>query len=188
MNVVLNYGDLSYLPWSIEKTEKSISEICWLIKSNPELCFNQSVELLIENTLAIYTMLRGALNCVDYKKAARLILKYNADGFRFLEDLLDQKENSEIMRSILRNSQNSKVLDLIRQNNRTNRTLIAEAIAGVKYPNEWIKAIADDLEKVHNGEKEWKWFYDLHCNDIVETGLVFEDTNVEDVFYEFYSK
>ena len=92
------------------------------------------------------------------------------------------------MRSILRNSQNSKVLNLIKQNTRINRTLIAEAIAGVKYPNEWIKSIADDLEKVHIGEKEWKWFYELHCNDIVETGLVFDDTNVEDVFYEFYSK
>ena len=187
MNVVLQYGDLSYLPWSIEKTEKNINEICWLIKSNPELCYNQGVELIIENTFAVYTMLRGALNCVDYTKAAHLILKYNTDGYRFLKDLLEQKEHSDIMKRIQINSKNAKVLCLIKQNIRTNRTLIAEEIAGVKHPNSWIKRIADDLERVHIGEKDWKWFYELHCNDIVETGLVFEDSLVEDVFYEFYA-
>lgn len=58
-----------------------------------------------------------------------------------------------------------KISNLIIQNNATNRTEIAVQLNKIESENIWLKIISEDIEYVHQGEKEWSWFYDKHKND-----------------------
>lgn len=182
----LHYENRDYTPWAIEKIRNSLSWLCFSTFETPDILNNSEVQNVIGEMLKVYTLLKGALNCIDYSKATDLIVRYRADGIQFIDDLLNNTQYSSLMNNIMRNAVNPTIMRLIWEDNPPNRTAIATIIAKIKEPNAWIKRIGNDLERVHFGEESWERFHSLHEKDVVNFELVFDDPLVKDIYEQYY--
>ena len=69
-----------------------------------------------------------------------------------------------------------------------NRSKIAELLAVCSLKNAWVEHVADDIEEVHQGRKDWEWFYKRHCDDRSTFELKFTDCFIKEVYEYFKGK
>lgn len=183
----IRYNDYDFLPWTTEKHGSLLMYLCELVRENPDVSLQPEFHGALTEAVKLYLFLNGYLNAVEIEKICALLIKYNTDGIAFLQDLFHSAHDSEIGKGIFRNEPYMDILSLIKENERTNRTLIAERLVNMPCKNAWAKRIADDLEAVHEGTQTWEWFYNLHCNDDKQYELVYEDQLTKDIYQHFQS-
>lgn len=185
----ITFSDVSYdfSPWLQEKCGNVLYALCGILRENPNIRDDVSFQTALSETLKIYALCNENLNGIHCELVRSLLLKYNIFGYDFLQDLINGTRTSIFMRDAFLSECDEKILALIEQNEKTNRTKIAELIAQIECPSRWMKEISNDIEFVHNGEKSWEWFYTKHCNDRSTFHGVFADRFIEEVYEYFQS-
>lgn len=156
-------------PWVEEKIHNVIIGLL-RISINDEISESFYYSAL-GDAMKIYSFCVGVPEIYDDKEILNFILDNGLDGFVFVENFFDISSNhSEIEKRINENDLIKKIKMLI-SSDKMNRTKIHEALAKLPNQNNWTKLIADDLEKVTMGEKDWDWFYYQHKDDDISKSL-----------------
>lgn len=187
MKVIFSDTSRDFSPWVREKCQNLLSDLCWVIKESPEIVNKGFFTNAFDEALKLYALSHENLNGISCDLVTTLLFRYNVDGYMFLEDLIFKRKQSAIMRKVMCSERDEEILVLIEQNDKSNRQKLAELLAQSDQTNPWILNIAEDLEYVHNGEKKWEWFYDLHKNDRNTFTPYFEDAFIKEVYDYFHS-
>jgi len=187
MKVIFSDTSRDFSPWVREKCQNLLIDLCWVIKESPEIVNNAFFTNAFDDALKLYALSHGNLNGIRCGLVNSLLFRYNVDGYYFLEDLIFKRKQSAIMEKIMCSKHDEEILVLIEQNDKSNRQKLAVLLAQSDQTNPWILNIAEDLEYVHNGEKTWEWFYDLHKNDRNTFTPYFEDSFIQKVYDYFHS-
>lgn len=151
--------------WTLEKIENALRNLCWLINESPEIINQSSFCSSLDYTLELYALFNCDLHTISSECVYKLLKEYNIEGFYFLKDLINGTEKSKFITLIKQSIRDEQILCLIEENNKLNRTLLAEPLEQSYPKDEWLKSVIDDLEYVHHGEKTWEWFYNIHSED-----------------------
>lgn len=187
MKITFSDTNRDFSGWVKEKSGKVLKNLCRTIKNNKEIINDEWFNDALDDALKIFALTCENLNGIYCDKVRTLLVKYNVDGYNFLCDMIYNRKDSKIMQQIYREERDEKILNLIEENVATNRTLIAELLSAFDHTNSWINQIADDIELVHNGEKNWQWFYEKHYNDRNTLELQFENEFIREIYDYFQS-
>lgn len=188
-NMTITFSDTTrdFAGWVCEKTGYVLQSLCRELRENPEVRNNENFKFALCDSLKIYGLCCGNLNGISHGLVVSLLLERNIDGFDFLKDMINGTENSSIMVEILQAKRNEEILALIEQNVRTNRTEIARLLGRSNSGNRWIEKVRDDIELVHNNERDWAWFYNRHKDDRNTFNAVFANGLIHEVYEYFQS-
>lgn len=173
--------------WTIEKSENVLRNMCYLMESIPSVIEDDNFQCMLDDMLKLYAVFHGNLNKIHCNKVLSLLIRFNIQGYLFLNDLVYDDKSSSFMKKVIEIKRDEKILLLIEDNNKINRTKIAELLAQSNNSDSWVCRLTEDLEEVHYGEKSWEWFYQRHCHDrsFYRTKV---DSLILDVFNYFHSK
>lgn len=174
--------------WAEEKTNNAIKSLCWMVKENSSLKNDFNFRCAIRDLLKLYALYSEILDVVDLDMLSKLLLEYNFDGYEFLEDLIHDSKRGKLMKEIYQDERSEDILELIETNDKENRSKIAELLAVCSLKNAWVEYVADDIEEVHQGRKDWEWFYKRHCDDRSTFELKFTDCFIKEVYEYFKGK
>jgi len=188
LKVKFNDDSRDFSGWAEEKTNNVIKSLCWMLKENSSLKDDFNFRCAIKDLLKLYALYSEILDIVKLDMLSKLILEYNFDGYEFLEDLIHDSKSSKLMKEIYQDERVEEILLLIEENTNENRTKIAELLAVCSLKNAWVERVADDIEEVHQGRKDWEWFYKRHCDDRSTFELKFTDCFIKEVYEYFKGK
>jgi len=185
----IKFSDVPYdfSGWLEEKCGNVLRALCTTLQENPDIRDSASFQTALFESLKIYALCCENLNGIYCKLVCSLLLKYNIEGYDFLQDLINGTRTSTFMKEAFGAKYDEEILTLIEQNEKSNRTKIAELLAHIESPNRWIEEIRSDIEYVHNGEKSWEWFYAKHSHDRNTFHYTFSDDLIRDVYEYFQS-
>lgn len=186
MKVTFSDTQRDFAGWVSEKCGYVLQSLCAVIRDYPDIVKNDGFQDALDNTLKLFAMSNGNLNGIYCSLTYTLLIRFDLDGYYFLEDLINNTKSGKIMRQIMQSERDEEILKLIEANNRLNRTALAELLAKSDHSNKWIATIIDDIEYVHDGSKTWEWFYDKHCNDRNTFIPQFSDDFIRQV-YEYFN-
>lgn len=187
MKIIFSDTPYDYAQWFQEKCGNILRALCVMLRDNPNIENDDSFQDALSNALKIYALCNENLNGIYCELVLSLLLKYNISGYYLLQDLIHGTHKSTIIQDTFLFDYDENILTLIEQNEKTNRTKIAELIAKTKYPSCWIKEISADIEFVHNGDQSWEWFYTKHCHDRDNLRGIFVDSFIAEVCEYFKS-
>ena len=188
MKITFSDDVREFSSWMCEKCGNVLSSLCLMLKEKPELSEDASFTQALDDALLVFALVNEHLNGIHTKMVNQLLINYNMEGYYFLKDLINKSCRSNLMKKAIDFQPNEEIIELIEENNKLNRTKIAEKIYQLNYQSPWIKQIANDLEYVHNNEKTWDWFYTKHCNDKANFKLTFEDDFIKEIYDYFNSE
>lgn len=191
----IRFSDVPYdfSPWLHEKCGNVLMGLCGILQENPGVENSSYFQSALFDALKIYALCCGNLNGICCELVDSLLLKYNIEGYYFLSDLINGTRRSSFMLEIVPDEHEERILELIEENERTNRTEIAQLLACIPHPSHWAKEIENDIEFVHNGEESWEWFYAKHGQDrntfraTSFNSLLKEDSLIKEVYEYFQS-
>lgn len=185
----IKFSDVPYdfSPWLQEKCENVLMELCRALQENPDFGNSFFFQTALFESLKIYALCCENLNGIYCELVRSLLIKYNIEGYHFLQDLVNGTQQSTFMKEIFQAGYDEKILELIEGNERSTRTKIAELLAHIEHPSCWITEIKNDIEFVHNGEKSWEWFHTKHGHDRDIFQPAFSDSFIKEVYEYFQS-
>lgn len=188
-DMTIKFSDTSYdfSGWMKEKCGNILLSLCGTLRDCPEVMNTESFQIALDNALKTYALCCGNLNGIRCDLVYSLLTTYNSEGYFFLEDLISGTKNSSMMQEVFQWEHSEEILTLIEQNNKLNRTKIAILLKRIVKPNRWTEEVADDLELVHNGVRNWEWFYDKHHNDRHTCQPYFSNSQLREVYEYFQS-
>lgn len=187
MKVTFSDTSREFSTWVREKNDDVLLGLCELIKEQHQIVNSKSFLFTLDSALKLFALSYGNLNGIRCKMVSNLLINYNVDGYYFLKDLINNTMQSDIMKQIMQSEYNEEILKLIEENNKLNRRILAEKLAKSDYTNNWTVKIAEDIEYVHNGEKTWDWFYNIHKNDRNKFNTYFKGGFIKEVYDYFHS-
>ncbi len=188
-DIKVTFSDTSrdFSGWVLEKCRRVLMGLCAVMRDHPEIVNDGSFQDALNNALKLYALSHGNVNGIRCELVYTLLVRFNVDGYFFLEDLLYDTKFGSIMGQIMQSERDEKILELIETNDKHNRTTLAELLGKSDRNNRWISQISEDLEHVHNGAKTWDWFYNKHCNDRNTFTPQFSNSFIRDVYEYFHS-
>ena len=187
MKVTFSDTTRDYSTWLHEKNRSVLRSLCALLRDIPSVKENASFLVALSEALKVYALCNENLNGIYCKLVYDFLVEYNIEGYFYLQDLVHGTEGSSIMEDVMQNKRDEEILVLIAENKKENRSIIAERLARMPKLNRWATQIADDIERVHNGERTWNWFYDKHWNDASTFRLHFSKTVYRELYDYFQS-
>ena len=162
--------------------------MCWVLREYPGLKEDSNFQCAVGDSVNLFALFAEDLQKIACNKIYRLILQYDIDGYEFLEDLIHDSKCGKLMKEIYQDERSEEILELIEANDKENRSKIAELLAVCSLKNAWVEHVADDIEEVHQGRKDWEWFYKRHCDDRSTFELKFTDSFIKEVYEYFKGK
>lgn len=187
MSILFSDSPCDFSDWTTEKCGRVLMDLCIVMRDCPEIVSNDFFLDALDNALKLFGLCHGNLNGIRCDLVYTMLLRFNVEGYYFLEDLLYNTKLGNIMKHILQTERDEEILKLIEANDKRNRTILAELLAKANHSNKWVAQIAYDIEYVHDGSKTWDWVYQKHCNDRHTFTPQFNDDLIRQVYDYFNS-
>ena len=156
-------------PWVEEKIRNVITGILHIsIHDEISETFYYSA---LGDAIKIYSFCVGVPEIYNDKEILNFIFDNGLDGFIYVEKAFNLSSDSGVIEKIINDNSLILTIKSLITPDKMNRTQIHETLAKLNKQNDWTKMIADDIEKVTMGEKDWDWFYYQHKDDSISRHL-----------------
>ena len=156
MKIIFSDDSRDFAPWMSEKCGNVLLSLCRILQQIPDITKNECFCYALDEALKVYALCCEDLDGIYSKLVYSLLVKFNVEGYNYLNDLIFGTKNSSIMQEVMQAERNEEILILIEQNDKTNRTEIARILGCSTNSNQWIQEIRDDIEFVHQGVQSWE--------------------------------
>ena len=128
MKVTFSDATCDFTGWTIEKCGRALASLCGVMRDCPDVVNNYNFQEALDNTLKLFALSNENLNGISCDLIYTLLIRFNTDGYYFLEDLLQNTKSGNIMKQIMQSERDERILELIEANNKLNRTVLAESL------------------------------------------------------------
>lgn len=159
-------------PWLREKLHSSLHALCRIDNKKMSEIEQSDFNIVLSNLLKVYSSAIGKTEIYE-SNIVSFIFDKGIDALEFIEYTFHlTNDKGKFIKQLEDNKTVKEIFKLI-TNDKMNRTILAEKLELLHNKNKWIRALENDLEKVHYGEKPWDWFYQKHQNDHQNNVYVF---------------